>query len=114
MHILRRVLWFIGSLAALGVGLEVVSQQPGKKPRREYGLEKREAWTTSRVVGSPEPPAPYRMENAFPKIKFDEPLELAAVPGSDRWVVAQRKGKIFTFANDLKATEKHLLIDLGK
>jgi len=49
-------------------------------------------WTTSRVKGSPEPPAPYRSELAFPKVKFSEPLDLAFVPGANRIAVAQRRG----------------------
>src|SRR5262245_55061570 len=27
-------------------------------------------WTTSRIVGSPEPPPPYRNERAFPNLQF--------------------------------------------
>ena len=38
---------------------------PAKKP---VGIDKRIPWTTSHVQGSPEPPAPYRTEVAFPKI----------------------------------------------
>ena len=47
------------------------------------GIDKRVPWTTSKVKGSPEPPPPYRTEIAFPKLKFDEPLELSIVPGSE-------------------------------
>ena len=31
-------------------------------------------WTTSRVVGSPDPPLPYRVTRAFPKLKVVQPL----------------------------------------
>ena len=83
--------------------------EPVKKP---FGLEKRELWTTSRVKGSPEPPAPYRMAKAFPGVKFTEPLELTPVPGQKAWVVAERGGKIWTFANDGSASEKRLVLDV--
>ncbi len=87
------------------------AKKAGDKP---VGIDKRVPWTTSRVKGSPEPPAPYRSEIAFPRVKFDEPLDLAYVPGRNRIAVAQRRGKIFTFVND-KATDKaDLLLDLEK
>jgi uncharacterized repeat protein (TIGR03806 family) len=76
------------------------------------GIQKRELWTTSRVKGSPEPPAPYRMSKAFPKVRFNEPLEVAAIPGRKAWLVAERAGKVFTFANDPAAQEKSLVIDV--
>ena len=40
---------------------------------RPYGIEKRVKWTTSRIVGSPDPPAPYRLVRAFPQFIFNEP-----------------------------------------
>ena len=40
--------------------------------------------TTSRVVGSPEPPLPYRTERRFPKLKLTFPIAVAHQPGSDR------------------------------
>ena len=33
------------------------------------------------VVGTPEPPAPYRTQQVFPKLKFNEPLAMTWVPG---------------------------------
>jgi uncharacterized repeat protein (TIGR03806 family) len=86
----------------------------GEPERAKSGIEKRIPWTTSKVQGSPEPPPPYRLEKVFTKLSFDEPLELAAVPGGNRWVIAQRRGKIFTFENDPKTEDRHLLIDLKK
>lgn len=111
---------FAASLLLLGLTLVVTftlaparDTAPGKE-RKPYGIEKRELWTTSRVKGAPEPPHPYQLENVFPELKFNEPLELSILPGSNRWVVAERHGKIFTFANDRQSAQKHLLIDLGK
>jgi uncharacterized repeat protein (TIGR03806 family) len=83
--------------------------EPVKKP---FGLEKRELWTTSRVKGSPEPPPPYRMVKAFPKMKFTEPLELTPVPGKKAWIVAERGGKILTFDNDASASEARTVLDV--
>jgi uncharacterized repeat protein (TIGR03806 family) len=83
-------------------------------PKKPVGIDKRVPWTTSRVKGSPEPPDPYRSEAAFPKLKFDEPLDMANVPGSDRLLVAERHGKIFSFRNDRMVAEADLLLDLKK
>ena len=52
------------------------------------------------IHGTPEPPDPYRTENAFPKLKFFEPLSVGLVPGNagaNRFGVATRPGKIYTF-----------------
>jgi uncharacterized repeat protein (TIGR03806 family) len=84
-----------------------------KQPvRKASGLETRELWTTSNVKGSPEPPDPYQMVNAFPKNKFNEPLEMTPVPGKQQWVVAERGGKIYMFANDPAAADKKLVADV--
>src|SRR5439155_27352095 len=39
-------------------------------------------WTTSRVQGSPEPPAPYRLAPAFPRLRFELPTSLEEIPGT--------------------------------
>ncbi len=83
------------------------ADSPDKKP----GIAKRTPWTTSRIKGTPEPPPPYRSEVAFPKLTFSEPLDLVQAPGTDRLIVAERRGKIFTFRNDRQAG-KELLVDL--
>ncbi|MBY0232443.1 MAG: PQQ-dependent sugar dehydrogenase [Gemmataceae bacterium] len=75
---------------------------------------KRVPWTASKVKGSPEPPPPYKLEPAFPKLKFFEPLELASAPGTGRLLVATRPGKVWSFANDPKAEKADLLLDLKK
>ncbi len=78
-----------------------------------FDLEKRVPWTTSKLKGSPEPLPPYKTQVAFPKLKFDEPLCLAPVPGQDRFMISERHGKIFSFANKSDTAEKDLVIDVG-
>ncbi len=75
-------------------------------------LRRRPAWTTSRVVGSPEPPRPYTTAPAFPALRFDHPLDLAVAPGTDRIFVAQQDGKIFSFRNDPRIEHADLAADL--
>jgi uncharacterized repeat protein (TIGR03806 family) len=86
------------------------SISPSHKP---FETQKRTPWNTSRVVGSPDPPPPYVLRRAFPNLKFDEPLELQIAPGGKFWIVAERKGKIYTFADDPATDKKHLLLDVG-
>src|SRR4051812_43160666 len=57
----------------------------------------RAPWTTSRITGAPEPPRPYIAERVFPSLKFDQPLELVAIPGTDRLVILELGGKIYSF-----------------
>src|SRR5262245_59362064 len=47
-------------------------------------------WTTSRVVGSPDPPPPFKVVRAFPNLKFDHPLLIARYLGGDRLVVGEQ------------------------
>ena len=77
-----------------------------------FNLEKRVPWTTSRLKGSPDPLPPYTTQVAFPKLKFDEPLCLAPVPGENGFLISERHGKIFSFANQADTAEKTLVLDL--
>src|SRR5438874_10679691 len=54
---------------------------------RPYGIDKRIPWTTSRVVGSPNPPLPFRAKKAFPKLKILCPIAIAREPGSNRLLI---------------------------
>ena len=87
---------------------------PKSAARRPFGIEHRTPWTTSRIRGAPDPPAPYRIERVFEKLQFVEPLELASALGSDRLYVAERYGKIFSFPNDLRVERADLFLDLDK
>lgn len=77
------------------------------------GLTKRVPWTTPGITGSPEPPLPYKAENAFPKIRFNNPTEVVQVPGSDRLMVTEEKGKVYSFPNRPDAENPDLVIDLA-
>src|SRR5262245_55490867 len=68
-------------------------------PRKQSGIDKRVPWTTSKVIGSPEPPPPYKTERVFAKLKFEEPLDMTYAPGTSRLFIAERWGKIYSFEN---------------
>ena len=80
---------------------------------RPLGRRERPLWTTSRITGSPEPPPPYRVERAFPELKFVNPVELTAAPGTDRLFLAEQSGKIYSFPNDPSCARPDLFFDLA-
>lgn len=102
---------FLFLLPALAAEPVVQPNPAGKAP---IAFPPRAPWTTSRVEGSPEPPSPYRTEVAFSKLRFEEPLELVAISGMQRFAIAERPGKIFTFPMDPATAEKKLLLDVGQ
>ncbi len=75
-------------------------------------IPKRQPWSTSRIAGSPDPPPPYRVELAFPELKFKDPLDLCNLPGSSRLFVAEQTGRILSFENDPTVSTADLVIDL--
>ena len=54
-------------------------------------------WTNSAIAGTPEAAKPFVEEQVFPNLKFSEGLELATVPGTDRLLVVERRGRIASF-----------------
>src|SRR5207237_2753740 len=73
----------------------------------------RTPWTTSRVVGSPDPPPPFKVVRAFPNLKFEHPLLLARAPGSDRLFVGEQDGVLYSFL-DKPDAKADLFFDLRK
>src|SRR5262245_36087514 len=71
----------------------------------------REAWTTSRIKGSPEPPKPFRVERVYTNITFVNPLDAGTIPGTRRLVVVEQRGKLWTL-EDENAREADLFADL--
>ncbi len=113
---MRRSLIVLAAITAMGLFFDRFSMgtaKPEKEPvRSKFGLEKREPWTTSKVIGSPEPPAPYKSEPAFPKLqKFEEPLDLTSAMGTNRLFVAGRWGKIWSFLNQKDSDKADLVLE---
>ena len=81
--------------------------------RRPFGIDKLEPLTTSKVVGSPEPPAPFRTRIAFPKLKLNLPVFGAHVPGSD-WMLAgvQTKTALIRFKDSPDVESFETLLEL--
>lgn len=55
-------------------------------------------WTTSKIKGTPDPPLPFATEQVFESLDpFKNPTHMTRVPATDRWIVTQLNGKIFSF-----------------
>ena len=83
------------AIAAVFVVLYLMSACPLLHAVNEppFGLDHRITWTTSRVIGSPEPPLPYTVEKTFTNITWQQPLFIIAEPGTDRLFVVQQNGE---------------------
>ncbi len=77
-------------------------------------------WNDSRVVGSPEPPLPYRVTKAYPQLELTQPVYVRAEPGTDRMLLAlhvgtgQGPGKIVTFRDAADASETQPLLEIDR
>jgi putative heme-binding domain-containing protein len=76
--------------------------------------EERVPWTASKIVGTPEPPPPYRLKRAFPNLRFDKPVELVRSPELRRLFVVEQYGRILSFPEDGDPAGADLFADLKK
>ena len=56
-------------------------------------MDHRIGWTNSYLLGSPDPPLPYRVEKSFTKIKWQAPVFIVAEPETDYLLVVQQGGE---------------------
>lgn len=49
----------------------------------------RQPWLSSRLIGSPEPPAPYAVARAFPKLEIKRPVAVELEPGTGKMLLLQ-------------------------
>src|SRR5262245_1744662 len=72
------------------------------------------SWTSSHFAGTPDPPPPYTVELAFPKLKFEFPVVLVPAQGMSRLFVGELRGRIYSFPNDPDCAKGDLALDLAK
>ena len=92
------------SMALLPTTLQAQVEKP-------FGINQRVPWTGSKLIGTAEPPSPFLIERVFPKVEFQNPVELLPVPGSDELLVLEVAGKLWTVPNHEEA-ERELVVDL--
>ncbi len=71
-------------------------------------------WSSGRVVGSPNPPAPYAVSRIHPQINIESPVDLCFAPDGGRLFVAEQGGKIWSFDPATPGASPSLAIDLRK
>jgi hypothetical protein len=77
----RQFIVIAASLLGLSSGLAWADDAP-------FGLVKRVAWNSSRLVGSAEPPLPYTVEKTLTEHQWKSPIYIADEPGTNRlWIV---------------------------
>ena len=85
----------------------------GTPLKQPFDVSKRVLYRlTSRVIGSPDPPPPYRTTRAFPQLSFDQSLYLVREPGTNRLLVVLRTGKIVSFLNDPEVRTPDLFCEI--
>jgi glucose/arabinose dehydrogenase len=94
----------LGLLALSGAALLVASGPPSRPAAAGFRLDRRVPLTTSRVVGSPDPPPPYRTRRVFASLSFRNPVYLTSHLAHDRLFVVEQNGRIIHFRPG--ATEK--------
>lgn len=90
---------FVAALTDVTDGADVAPRQP---------------WTTSKLQGQPTAPHPYRVELAFPNLRFDNPTSVTEIPNTKHLLVTQMNGKMFAFGKDRETTAPSLVGDLSK
>jgi uncharacterized repeat protein (TIGR03806 family) len=95
-------------------GVPGLAQEAAADADKPYGIPERVKWTTSRVVGSPDPPRPYRMVRAFPQFVFKHPVFIAQDPLSERFMVAEYDGMVYSFDPSDLSGAKDLFLDMGR
>src|SRR6185503_7449547 len=84
-----------------------------------FGIERRIPWTTSRVIGSPDPPLPYTVGKTFTNVKWQAPLYLTPEPDTDYLLVVQQGGekerpsRILRVRDDPKADAAETLLEVS-
>ncbi len=76
------LLW--GVLALLASPRLLAAEEPAVT--RPFGIEQLVPFTTSRVVGSPDPPPPYQVKRVFSGLKISLPLTVERQPLSDQLI----------------------------
>lgn len=94
--------------------LVVFAQQVSADEANGDRVPTRAAWTTSRIIGSPEAPNPYKLVPAFPKLKFDEPMQVRWSADLQCYFVCELRGKIWSFRSEEGIEAAELVVDLKK
>src|SRR5262249_3737383 len=65
----------------------------GADEQQPFGIDRRIPWTTSHVIGSPDPPLPYTVEKVFTNLTWKNLMLVIPEPGSKRLMVVLGGGE---------------------
>jgi uncharacterized repeat protein (TIGR03806 family) len=71
------------------------------------------AWTSSRVIGTPEPPPPLRTRKLYDHVRFSAATSLAVAPGSDRFFVTELWGAVYSLPADRDCRQPDSFVHIG-
>ena len=116
MSFARSTSILLTALATLLIGSLVVgdtahAEDKAAKPAKQTA-QRKVGWSTSRVLGTPEPPSPFLVEHRFLKLKFKNPVEMRPIPGTDRLLVMELGGRIVSFPDLQDVASADLVLDL--
>ncbi len=106
----------VAALVVVSMRLPLVAgdeSEPSFRPA-PFGIRERVPLTTSKVVGSPEPPPPFKSERAFPKIDIVHPLYVIELPGTHDLLVVPQTGKIIRFENRDDVESSQVFLDMKR
>jgi glucose/arabinose dehydrogenase/mono/diheme cytochrome c family protein len=99
-------------------GAATVSAGAADDASRPFGIDGRVLWTNERVIGSPNPPPPFRVRQTFTKLKIPCPIGVAREPGTDNLLLIHQMvawsghGKILRVKDDPQTDQVEELLDL--
>src|SRR5262245_33606296 len=90
---------------------------PDEHSVKPNGIDRRIPLTTSRVIGSPDPPLPYHVRRVYPKLKLTNPVTVIQEPGSDRLLAilhepAGEASRVIRFRDDPNVDSAETLLSM--
>jgi uncharacterized repeat protein (TIGR03806 family) len=90
------------------------SAKAGEALEQARAARARIPWNGSRFAGTPDPPPPFTVALAFPKLKFEFPVVLVPAARTNRLFVGELKGRIYSFLDDPAEGTPRLALDVSK
>ena len=82
------------------------------KDEKPFGLAKLGQWENTRLVGSPEPPLPYTVEQVYTNMAWKEPIFIESEPGTDQLFALLYHSGLVSFRDEPKVAKRLKLLEL--
>ncbi len=100
-------------LALLSLGAARLAAEEGNFAG-SFDVTQRVPWTTSRVVGTPEPPLPFRLQRVFARLPLKQPLFITHIPQTDQLLVIEQAGRIVRFTDHGDPEQSDDFLEVGE